>query len=59
MSELRHDQYSTLLQLNYLIAPRYWLSLQGAVAFDIGELYQEERWGLQVGLQWKGVTDAF
>jgi len=59
LSELRRDQYSTLLQFNYLIAPRYGLSLQSAVAFDIGELYEEERWGLQIGLQWKGMTDVF
>src|SRR5699024_6074601 len=59
LSDRRHQQYATLLPLNYLVAPRYGLRLQSAVAFDIGELYEEERWGLQIGLQWKGVTDAF
>jgi hypothetical protein len=58
LDQLRRDQYSSLLQLNYLIAPQYGLSLQSALAFDIGELYDDNRWGFQIGVRWNQITSV-
>ena len=58
LDQLRHDQYSSLLQLNYLIAPNYGLSVQSALAVDIGELYDENRWGFQIGVRWNRIASV-
>ena len=58
LDQLRRDQYSSLLQLNYLLAPNYGLSLQGALAFDISELYDENRLGFQIGVRWNRIANV-
>ena len=58
LDQLRRDQYSSLLQLNYLLAPNYGLSLQGSLAFDIGELYNEDRLGFQIGIRWNRIASV-
>lgn len=57
LDELRRDEYSSLFQLHYMVAPEYGLALQTALAWDVGELYEENRWGLQIGLSWNQVVD--
>ncbi|TYP95021.1 Capsule assembly protein Wzi [Fodinibius salinus] len=52
ISELRVDNYSTLLKGNYLLLPYSGISLTASVAFDIGDLYQSDRIGLQLGIRW-------
>ncbi len=52
LSELRHDQYSALLQLDYDVWPEKNLSLSGALAVDRGELY-EKSIGISVGIRWE------
>lgn len=56
ISELRVDEYSVLLETHYLLLPSSGLSLTSAVAFDIGELYGENRLGLQLGISWNQIT---
>lgn len=56
LDQLRRDQYSSLLQFNYLIAPNYGLSVQSALAVDIGELYDNNRWGFQIGVRWNRIA---
>ncbi|HEX6982766.1 MAG TPA: capsule assembly Wzi family protein [Balneolaceae bacterium] len=48
----RVDEYSMFFQAQYLLAPKYGLSLTGALAFDMGELYENNRLGFQLGIRW-------
>lgn len=57
LDELRVDEYSSLLKLNYLLAPAYGLSLTGALAFDMGELYEDDRLGFQLGIKWNRIVN--
>lgn len=55
LSELRVDQYSTLLQAQYLLAPALDFSLTGSLALDVGSLYENNRLGFQLGIRWERV----
>jgi hypothetical protein len=56
ISELRIDEYSALLNADYLIAPSSGLRLTGSLAFDIGKLYGHNRLGFQIGLRWNQIV---
>lgn len=56
LDDLRVDEYSMLLHTDYLIMPEYGLSLTGAVAWDIGDLYGENRFGFQLGFRWDRIV---
>lgn len=58
LDEIRVDEYSSMLELDYLIAPKYGLRLQSTLAFDIGELYNDNRWGFQVGICWSRIASV-
>lgn len=57
LDELRVDEFSSLLQLEYRVAPVYGLSLTGALAFDTGELYEDDRLGFQLGIKWNRIAN--
>jgi hypothetical protein len=57
LSELRMNEFSTLLNAEYLLIPEYGLSLTGGVAWDIGDLYGENRFGFQIGIRWDRVVE--
>lgn len=57
LDEIRADEYSSLLQLEYQVVPAHGLSLTGAFAFDTGALYEEDRLGLLIGVSWDRVAD--
>lgn len=57
LSELRVDEFSTLLHADYLLIPEYGLSLTGGVAWDIGDLYGENRFGFQLGIRWDRIVE--
>jgi len=52
----RVDEYSTLLRTRYLLLPGSGISLTGAIAWDIGDLYKANRFGLQVGIRWDHIA---
>lgn len=55
ISELRIDEYSGLVEADYLVSPDYGLHITGAVAIDLGELYGEDRFGVQLGVRWNRI----
>lgn len=54
----RVDEYSFLFEAQYLLSPRYGISLTGAVALDVGELYDHNRLGFQLGISWDQITSV-
>lgn len=56
LSDFRVDEYSTLLRTRYLVLPQNGVSITGAVAWDFGELYKENRFGIQVGIRWDRIA---
>ena len=52
-SELRQDQYATLLDARYLLSEAYGLRLRSSVAVDWGE-FDGTQIGFILGLQWDG-----
>lgn len=50
----RQDQYSYLLELAGPLTQRYPLGLTAALAFDHGQVHDDNNIGLMVGLSWKG-----
>lgn len=54
-SELRQDQYATLLDARYLLSEAYGFRLRSSVAVDWGE-FDGTQVGLMLGLQWDGTV---
>jgi len=52
LSAFRVDEYSTLLRTRYLLLPGSGVSLTGAIAWDLGDLYNQNRFGIQLGIRW-------
>lgn len=51
LGKFRVDEYSAFLKGNYKLLPAAGLSMTAAIAFDIGDLYKNERFGFQIGLR--------
>ncbi len=51
--ELRRDQYSALLETNYLLDPKRGIRLHSSVALDTGE-FLGDRTGVLIGISWNG-----
>ena len=54
-SQLRQDQYATLLDARYLLSEAYGFRLRSSVAVDWGE-FDDTQVGLMLGLQWDGTV---
>ena len=55
-SELRQDQYATMLNVRYLLSETYGMHLRSSVAVDWGE-FDGTQVGLMLGLQWDGTVN--
>ncbi|MCW9707365.1 capsule assembly Wzi family protein [Fodinibius salsisoli] len=53
LDDLRTDEFSSYLKVNYNIAPDYGLSLNSSLAYDVGNLYADNRFGFQIGIRWE------
>jgi hypothetical protein len=54
-SQLRQDQYATMLDVRYVLSERYGMRLRSSVAVDWGE-FDGTQIGLMLGLQWDGTV---
>ncbi|MGD8747880.1 MAG: capsule assembly Wzi family protein [Balneolaceae bacterium] len=52
LHDFRVDEYSTLFKARYLLNPQQGLSVTAAVALDVGDLYKDDRFGIQLGIRW-------
>lgn len=57
LNELRVDEFSSFLQLKYHLVPSYGLSLNSSLAYDVGDLYADDRLGFQIGIRWEPILD--
>ena len=55
-SDLRQDQYATMLNVRYLLSETYGMRLRSSVAVDWGE-FDGTQIGLMLGLQWGGTVN--
>lgn len=55
LDQLRKDQYSIYLKMDYTLPEKNDWKLFGGISTDIGELY-DKRVGFEVGVQWSGNT---
>lgn len=55
LKELRIDEYSGMIQLNYSLFPEHGISLAGGLAADVGDLFGKNRLGLQLGIHWNRI----
>ena len=54
-SQLRQDQYATMLNVRYLLSEAYGMRLRSSVAVDWGE-FDGTQIGVMLGLQWDGTV---
>ncbi len=54
-SQLRQDQYATMLDVRYLLSERYGMRLRSSVAVDWGA-FDGTQVGLMLGLRWDGTV---
>src|SRR5699024_9823654 len=57
LDELRADQFSSIFRLDYTIAREYGLCVNAAIAYDSGDLYNDNRLGVQFGIRWEGIVN--
>lgn len=57
LDEIRVDEYSSLVQLKYQAFRKHGLSLIGSLAFDVGDLYEDDRLGFRIGVKWDQIAD--
>ena len=55
-SQLRQDQYATMLNVRYLLSEAYGMRLRSSVAVDWGE-FDGTQIGVMLGLQWDGTVN--